>query len=80
MCNNPFRGLFLLFSAFMLSLLAAPPASAADIVRTTLQNGLRVVIVRNTLAPAAGSFLSWYARPGIGGRPTARGVTCCAAA
>ena len=59
MCNNPFRGLFLLFSVFMLSSFAALPASAADIVRTTLQNGLRVIIVRNTLAPAVAVQLNY---------------------
>ena len=59
MGNIFFRGLFLLSSALMLLTVAAPPASAADIVHTTLQNGLRVVIVRNTLAPAVAVQLNY---------------------
>ena len=59
MCNNPFRGLFLLLSALILLSVAAPSVSAADIVHTTLQNGLRVIIVRNTLAPAVAVQLNY---------------------
>ena len=59
MCNNPFRSLFLLLNVLILSLVAAPSVRAADIVRTTLQNGLRVVIVRNALAPAVAVQLNY---------------------
>ena len=59
MCNCPFRGLLLIFSALALSFASAPPVSAADVVRATLPNGLRVVIVRNTLAPAVAVQLNY---------------------
>ena len=61
MCNKPFRGNFLIFSALMLSLATAAQVSAADIVRATLQNGLRVIIVRNTLAPAVAVQVNYLA-------------------
>ncbi len=47
--------------AGMLLLTSAPGATAADIARTTLKNGLRVVVVRNTLAPVASVQLNYLA-------------------
>ena len=37
----------------------AAPATAPDVVRTTLQNGLRVVIVRDTLAPVVTTEMNY---------------------
>src|ERR1700758_4470007 len=36
-------------------------ANGADVVRTTLRNGLRVVIVRNTLAPVVTTEINYLA-------------------
>ncbi len=56
MQTSLFRALFLACAIFM-SLL--PPAAAADISRGTLPNGLRVIVVRNTLAPAVAVQLNY---------------------
>lgn len=40
-------------AVFSLLLAAVPTVTAADVARATLNNGLRVVVVRNTLAPVA---------------------------
>ncbi|HZT12466.1 MAG TPA: insulinase family protein, partial [Candidatus Baltobacteraceae bacterium] len=36
-----------------------PPASDANVVRETLQNGMRVVLVRDELAPVATTYMSY---------------------
>lgn len=54
-----FRRLFVVFAALTLSVSAAPSATASDIVRDTLDNGLQVVVVRNTLAPAVAVQLNY---------------------
>jgi zinc protease len=51
MANTIFQRLITLLTAFMLLFAFAPAATANDIVRATLENGLKVVVVRNTLAP-----------------------------
>ncbi len=49
---SPFRSLVLILSCLLLASLPASAASAKrDVLRATLANGLRVVIVRNELAP-----------------------------
>ncbi len=52
------------FSVSLLSLLGglfATEAVAADLVRDTLKNGLRVVVIRNTLAPVVTTRLCYLA-------------------
>ena len=55
------RPIFMLFMLAGLMLLSAPVSRAAGgaIVRETLKNGLRVVLVRNTLAPAVAVQLNY---------------------
>ncbi len=48
-----------LFLVIFHLLLAAVPALAAEVTRATLDNGLRVVIVRNNLAPAVAIQLNY---------------------
>jgi zinc protease len=50
-----------LSAACLMLLTSAPRAAAADIARTTLKNGLRVVVVRNTLAPVVSVQLNYLA-------------------
>ena len=59
MINTASRCITWLLSTLLLSLACAPSVLAADIVRATLQNGLRVVIVRNNLAPVAAIQLNY---------------------
>lgn len=55
-----FSGVLLVGLALSLSGTAAPVGPGGDIVlRATLQNGLRVVIVRNTLAPVAATAVNY---------------------
>jgi len=54
-----FSGFLTGITCFALSLACVPSATAADTVRATLGNGLRVVIVRNTLAPAVAVELNY---------------------
>ncbi|HEX8960971.1 MAG TPA: pitrilysin family protein [Geobacteraceae bacterium] len=54
-----FRTLCTAFFALALLFCGTPPATAADVVRATLENGLRVIIVPNTLAPAVAVQLNY---------------------
>ncbi len=49
----------LIFTIVILVMSLIVPARAAEITRSTLQNGLRVVIVRNTLAPVVAVQLNY---------------------
>ena len=59
MRNMSFAGLVWLFGVLASFFFAVPSVSAADMVRATLDNGLRVIIVRNTLAPAVAVQLNY---------------------
>jgi zinc protease len=48
-------------TALLILLLVASGARAADVRRATLQNGLRVVVVRNTLAPVVTTQINYLA-------------------
>jgi zinc protease len=53
-----FAALFLIFAGT--ATVAAPPrASQGDVLRATLPNGLRVIIVRNTLAPVVATSVDY---------------------
>ena len=47
------------FSWLLLLACLSPMAWGADIVRATLKNGLRVVVVRNTLAPVVTTQINY---------------------
>lgn len=54
-------GAILLLAMFLaLAAVCVRPASAADVLRGTLENGLRVVIVRNVLAPVATTEINYH--------------------
>ncbi len=59
MRNVVCRGFLLVLCMFVLLSFAAPSAMAVDIARATLGNGLRVIVVRNTLAPAVAVQLNY---------------------
>jgi zinc protease len=61
MGHDVFRRFICLLATFMLLLACSPGASAADIARSTLKNGLRVVIIRNSLAPAVSVQINYLA-------------------
>ena len=51
----------LLLAICALWMTCAAPAAEPDLVRATLDNGLRVIIVRNTLAPVAATSVNYLA-------------------
>jgi zinc protease len=59
MSDIMFRRLVTLLTVFMLLFTLAPGATASNIVRATLKNGLRIVVVRNTLAPVATTQINY---------------------
>ena len=68
MNSHIFRGLWLVM-LLVTGLAPAPAAATADVLRTTLPNGLRVVIVRNTLAPVVTTEINYL----VGGNETPPG-------
>jgi len=52
---------FLPLAVLALGLTAAPASAQTDVARATLPNGLRVIVVRDTLAPVATAMLSYLA-------------------
>ena len=60
---RPLRLLGAAAAVFALSLTAgaAPTPSEPNVVRATLPNGLRVIIVRNTLAPVVATAVNYLA-------------------
>jgi zinc protease len=63
-CRNLMRGAHARFSALIILMLATMPlipakAADKDVVRATLSNGLRVVIVRDTLAPVVSTSVNY---------------------
>ena len=48
-----------LLTAFLFFLCVAAAGRAEDILRTTLTNGLQVIIVRNTLAPVVTTMINY---------------------
>ena len=58
------RGIFvaaLVLAAMSSLLMPAARAQAPDVARATLSNGLRVVVVRNTLAPVVTMMMNYEA-------------------
>lgn len=63
------RRIFLLSTWIFLLLISVRPAAGNDIVRATLKNGMRVVIVKNTLAPVVTTQINYL----VGSRETPQG-------
>ncbi len=59
MSNTKLRCFFILFFLILLSPLLAQAGADTGILRETLANGLRVMIVRNTLAPVVTTQINY---------------------